>query len=105
MLSWGLHKYLRTLAWLSADSFYDMTTVVNNPGGGTTERVVESSDSGGWAIAVIILIAVVVVGGLAWMRYSPPVPATSQQPEPGANIQVNLPADTSGDSNPPPAAQ
>jgi len=58
-------------------------TIVNTP----------SQDSGtaGWAVAVIILLAVI-VGGFLWYRsHGAAAPA-----QPGANINVTIPAPTSG---------
>lgn len=64
-----------------------MVTVVNNPPV-ERERVIESDSSAGWAVAVIILLALI-VGGAYWYTHRAPAAAPQQ---PGANIQVNLPA-------------
>lgn len=58
-----------------------MATIVNTPGGDN------SDSSAGWAVAVIILL--VVIAGIAfWYIRGRAAPASN----PGATIQVNLPA-------------
>jgi len=56
-----------------------MATIVNNPGD-------SGGNSAGWAVAVIVLL-VVIAGGFFWYTRYYKAPA-----QPGANIQVNLPA-------------
>lgn len=67
-----------------------MATVINNPN--PRESTVVQSDSSGWVIAIVILL-IVIVGGAFW--YSRNRTAAPQDQQPGATVNVTLPAGNS----------
>ncbi|MHB8660864.1 MAG: hypothetical protein ACYC75_02940 [Minisyncoccota bacterium] len=71
-----------------------MATIINNP---SPERVIEkkSTDYSGWVVAVIILLVIIALGAYLWFQYYPTSTTTNYG---GTNINLTVPAATTGTS-------
>ncbi len=71
-----------------------MATIINNPQP-SDRTVFESDSSSGWVATVIILLVLIFGGVYLWMQYR-----RAPAPQPGASINVTLPAGNSGTQYP-----